>query len=261
MPEIAIDSDGKKEFAVGQTVLLKVTPTAGVTDFVWKRDGVVQAGKTLNQLTFPMTADTGGTYSVEAVKDGQPVTASVTISLPAAAPANEAKPGDGTGAGAASPPEPPAAFYPKFAMDAARLITLFGVILVLGLGLFGYVALSGAAWTSMEGRLKIAVILGLPTAILGGVVILVGLWMAVVEWRGRLTKPVDDDEPVARGLPSGDDVSKVITAVGALRGPALALVVGAILMLGTAWIAQSAAGTAGPVASPEATQVTAPTPK
>jgi hypothetical protein len=82
--------------------------------------------------------------------------------------------------------------------------------------------------------------------------------MAVVEWRGRLKNP--DAGLVKKGLPTGEDVSKIIAAVGALRGAALAMVVGAILMLGTAWVAQSAAGTAGPAATPEAIQAPSPQP-
>jgi hypothetical protein len=86
--------------------------------------------------------------------------------------------------------------------------------------------------TGADGDRALAAALGLPLTIVGAAVVVLGAWMALVEWRGRFKA-----KPAARALPV--DVPKVIEAIGKLRGAPLVMVVGAALMLGGAWIATS----------------------
>jgi hypothetical protein len=90
-------------------------------------------------------------------------------------------------------------------------------------------------WKGDDGNRFLAASLSIPLIVLGALLVLAGAWLAIVEWRGRLKSK---DELTATGLP---DVGPWIEAIGKLRAPALLLVVGAILMLGSAWIASNAA--------------------
>jgi hypothetical protein len=167
---------------------------------------------------------------------------------PANAPTGDGPPAPGSADPPATPPEPPAVFHLQFAKDSAVWVGALGA--VVGVLMIGSVlVLFVTAWGSLEGRLKVGLTLAFPVAFLGAAIVLAGLWMAIVEWRGRLS---DEPAPASRDLPF--DPVKVIEAVGQLRGAALAMVVGAILIFASSWIAQSAAGTV----QPAPTSTTAP---
>jgi hypothetical protein len=68
--------------------------------------------------------------------------------------------------------------------------------------------------------------------------------MAAVEWRGRFRKAPTQATTRERGVDL--DVSKTIAAIGKLRGAALVMVVGAVLMLGSAWVAKESANAPTP---------------
>jgi hypothetical protein len=69
--------------------------------------------------------------------------------------------------------------------------------------------------------------------------------MAVVEWRGRFKKPED---LTVEGV--NVDIPALVEALGKLQGAALVMIVGAVLMLAAAWVAQSAAAPSPTEVSP-----------
>jgi hypothetical protein len=133
------------------------------------------------------------------------------------------------------------------------------VIAILALGMYlaifkdwwplGKAGFSDAEWNAFEPRLKVAVKLAAPSVLIGAVLIAVGLWMAIVEWRGRfaVAKRLEAGKPGER-IMTADEAGKVIEALSKLQGAALVMVIGALLMLSAAWVAQSAASP--PPASP-----------
>ena len=149
----------------------------------------------------------------------------------------------------ATPPEPAPIYYDAFAKDTAWRIGLLGAIVGV-VFLLAVLLLVARGWETLEGRLKVGMTIAVPVAVLGIVIVLAGLWMAVVEWRGRFA-----EKPAPKTRDFGVEPDKIIEAVGKLRGAALAMVVGAILIVASAWIAQAAAGTASnPAPSPAASQ-------
>lgn len=229
MADIWIENTaGTTEVKDGVPVTLKATATPGATSYEWKLNGVPIPAAISPEHSFVMGVATDGEYVVEAKLAGKPI---------------RSNPVTFTRAFGEDAPE----FHRLFAIGAAIALIVVGALLFLGLQYLGGRILVGDFYRGLEGRLKVAVVLGLPTMVVGTVVVLIGAWMAIVEWRGRLKKPSDTRIGTRSG--GAGEVKEIISAVGSLRGAALVIVVGAILMLGTAWIAQSAAGTAGPAAS------------
>ena len=103
-------------------------------------------------------------------------------------------------------------------------------------------------WLGDAGDRALAASIAVLLVAFGGVLVAVGAWMAAVEWRGRFKKP---EAPQARG--GLDAIKGIIESVGKLRGAALVLVVGGLLMLGAAWIGQSSADSGSGEAPPAAT--------
>ena len=89
-------------------------------------------------------------------------------------------------------------------------------------------------WLGEKGENALAVTVAVPLTVVGGALVILGAWMATVEWRGRFAEATQ-----TRGMEIKP--GEIIAAIGNLRGAAIVLVVGAILMIGAAWIAQSAA--------------------
>ncbi len=229
MPEITIEtSGGAREFKDGAQVTLKATAPRGAFGYQWKLNQAPIAGANTAEHNFAMGATTAGEYVVEAKLAGDDLTSNA-ITL--------------TRASGEDAPE----FHRFFAIGAAVVLVFVGLLLVVGLQYLASRILVGQFWAGLEGRLKVALVLGLPSMVVGTVVVLVGAWMAAVEWRGRLRKPAAGGFQ-AKTIGAGD-VKEIISAVGNLRGASLVLIVGAILMLGSAWVAQSAAGAAGTGAS------------
>jgi hypothetical protein len=232
----------RKKFKVGANVVLKAVAPPGTSDYQWSRNDEVLAGAPTNQYFLTMGTDTAGSYTVRATVHGH-VQTSDAVRLAIDGAAGDSGNGDGGPVGD-TPPREPVPYRAGFARITAIVVVVLGVALFGVLGYLGSRVLSDTFWPGLEGRLKIAIVLGLPAAVVGLVVLLFGLWMVAVEWRGRLTAA-----HAAGGNP---------------RGAAIAMVVGAVLLLGTAWVAASAAGTASPggITTPAATpaRTSAPTP-
>jgi hypothetical protein len=141
-----------------------------------------------------------------------------------------------------TPPTPPdgnAEVQPKwhnvFAIITFVVAALLALLLMVPL-LLEFLDLDQDDWFGKNGDTAFAASLALPLSILGAVLLAVGTWMAVVEWRGRF-KP----EPTVVWGGAEVKPGEIIDALGKLRGPALVLLTGAVLMLGAAWVAQSTA--------------------
>ena len=98
--------------------------------------------------------------------------------------------------------------------------------------------LSDADWNALDARTKLAGAITVPVVVLGVITLLIGVWMAIVEWRGIFKAPQDTFTTLDD---AGVDPGKIIEAIGKLKGAALAMVIGGLLLLGAAWVAQSAA--------------------
>ena len=160
----------------------------------------------------------------------------------------------------ASPPSGPAeatTWHKGFAIGSALVVLLLiaGFVYVSQL-LAGNLGLDAAQAAKLDGRALLASRVIGPVTVIGVVVTLVGVWMAMTEWRGRFAEQKKAAEP------SGDrDVSvvpKIIEALGALRGAALVLVSGIAILLGVAWMT-SATASAPPAPAPTSTASTTTT--
>lgn len=243
--------DDKTAFAVGTSVKLTAAVAADeqANSYQWIFKDQPIAMAVNNQYEFPVSDATIGKYEVKAVVAGQEVkSASVIITKAEAAPKPEPA--------AATEPQP--VFHRNFAIWAAISVVAVGIVLIVISRLLDRFGISGDDWKTLDSGLKVGVSIAMPVAVLGCLLVLVGLWMALVEWRGRFLEaitPASTPDVQTKGL---EDLinEKTIEALGKLRGPALVMLVGALLLVSSAWVAQSAAGS--PNSSPEATP--APTP-
>ncbi|TQM65103.1 hypothetical protein FBY41_1488 [Humibacillus xanthopallidus] len=114
--------------------------------------------------------------------------------------------------------------------------------------------LDAAQSARLDGRALIgAQVIG-PVTVVGVAVTLIGVWMAATEWRGRFATPVDTTGE--REIP---DPTKIIEALGKLRGAALVLVSGVVILLGVAWMT-SATASAPPAPTPSSTPTSTASP-
>ena len=129
-------------------------------------------------------------------------------------------------------------YSPRFARVMAAVLCAIGVV-ALGLWLKDGIqaGLSDTDWNALDARTKLAGAITVPVVVFGGVTLLIGVWMAAVEWRGIFTTTTNLKTIKTEGL----DPDKIIEALGKLKGAALVMVVGGLLLLGAAWVAQSAA--------------------
>ena len=246
MATVKIDREGSGPVANGAEVTLSATVEGGSsTGWAWKHKGNVIPGATNSQYVFTMAADKAGAYTAVAKVNGTDVESSPEeITLGASEPAQ----------GGSSTTELPPRFHPWFAGISALVLTGIAWFTLQDL-LNGRAGFAPSDWTDLEGKLKIGASLAATITVVGGVALLAGLWMAVTEWRGRFAK--DAETGVNRGV--AEQIPGAIEAIGKLRGAGLAMVVGAILMLASAWIGQSAAGAPADSPSPSPSQST-PTP-
>lgn len=249
MAPLTIASEGNTHtFAVGNTVTLVATAQGAASGYQWQRAGADIPGATSSQYEFVMSEDAANDYVVKATVDGVE-TASDAFSVEAAANVT----GEDDASEPSAPVEPLPVFHPWFAGLLTAAAILLAVVLVQAMNLLnGRAGFAEADWSTFAANLKVAAFMALPLTIIGSLAVLVGLWMALVEWRGRFAEkpqPPTGDEITPKGI-SGEDAAKVIEAVGKLRGAALSMVVGAIVLIASAWIAQSAAGTAADATDP-----------
>jgi hypothetical protein len=183
--------------------------------------------------------DAPGTPGTPAPPAGGPPTAPATA--PPAAPT--------------APAEPASVWHKGFAIFTAIVLggLLAGFVYVSQL-FTDNLGLDAAQSAKLDGRALIgAQVIG-PVTVVGVAVTLIGVWMALTEWRGRFT---------ARAETTGDreipDPSKIIEALGKLRGAALVLVSGIVILLGVAWMTSSTAS-APPAPTPSSTPTSTASP-
>ena len=155
---------------------------------------------------------------------------------PVSPPATPGTPG--TPATTQPPAEPPPEFHKAFAAVTGGAALLLAALLLWRPTLTAW-DITKDDWLGDHGATAFAASVAVPLTVFGGLLVMIGAWMAAVEWRGRFKK-----EPAAKVQARGgvvDSLDEIITAVGKLRGAALVLVAGALLMLGAAWIGQSSA--------------------
>jgi hypothetical protein len=154
-----------------------------------------------------------------------------------------------------APSEPASVWHKGFAIWVA-------IILGILLGGFVYVSqlftdnlgLDAAQSAKLDGRALIgAQVIG-PVTVVGVAVTLVGVWMALTEWRGRFAARTETTDE--REVP---DPSKIIEALGKLRGAALVLVSGIVILLGVAWMTSSTTS-APPAPTPSSTPTSTASP-
>jgi hypothetical protein len=148
-----------------------------------------------------------------------------------AEPAQPAQPAE-----PATPPELPS-LPGRFLIGAGTVGLLLAVCTLL---LVYNVAKGNLDWTLPQ-------IVAMPLVVMGVVLCCWGAALAATDWRAQY-KPTASAE--ARDASS---VGAIIDALGKLKGAALILVSGLVLLLGTAWIAASDAGSDGDTPDPGST--------
>lgn len=137
---------------------------------------------------------------------------------------------------------------------AAIVLVLLLVAFVFVSQLFaGNLGLDATQMAKLDGRALIAARVIGPVTVVGVAVTLIGVWMAATEWRGRFAAQSDIEGE--REIP---DASKIIEALGKLRGAALVLVSGVVILLGVAWMTSSTAS-APPAPTPTSTSTSTST--
>jgi hypothetical protein len=179
------------------------------------------------------------------------------VQPPAPAPAQPADPAPAQPADPApAAPEPPTVWHQDFAVVTAVVLGILLIVFVLVSQLFAdNLGLDAAQTAKLDGRALIGARVIGPVTIVGVAVTLVGVWMAATEWRGRFAE---------RSKETGErdiaDPAKIIEALGKLRGAALVLVSGIVILLGVAWMT-SATASAPPAPAPSTPSSTVtPTP-
>ena len=152
------------------------------------------------------------------------------------------------------PAEPPTVWHKDFAISAAVVLGVLLVAFVVASQLFAdTLGLDAAQTAKLDGRALIGARVIGPVTVVGVAVTLVGVWMAATEWRGRFA-----EKPATTGEREIPDPTKIIEALGKLRGASLVLVSGTLILLGVAWMT-SATASAPPAPAPTAPTSTAPT--
>ena len=232
----------------GAKFKLRATVEGGTaTAYQWQRGGTDIAGATEQTYEATASKDTLGEFTVKATVDGTEVTSAGTTLLLGAAAGTPST--GGGGAAAETPPE----FDRVFAIISAIVAVAIAVLIFRDLASEAG-KLVKADWLGDSSDNAVAVTVAVPLTIVGGILVLVGAWMAVVEWRGRFAAKAKAKATQDKGL----DIkpAEIIAAIGNLKGAALVLVVGALIMFGAAWIAQSAADEAPAPATPATTSTT-----
>lgn len=144
-------------------------------------------------------------------------------------------------------------FKVAFAIVAGLVILTLAIWVLGAFGVFTrHIGLGDADWNLLEPEQKVASKLMVPLTVSGIGTVALGAWMAVVEWRGLFRK-----SSTTRSRGAAGDVGAIIGAVGKLRGAALLMVMGTLLMLGAAWVAKDMATPAAPADSGTASGETA----
>jgi len=226
--ELAIERTapaGTDDIPLGETFTLEARPADVSSEATWHRGGEeIGTGASFSEEA---TKGSAGSYVVKASVDGD-----VKVSSPYELNVADATP--------EPTPETPPVYHSGFALITGVLGLLIAAVLLWRPASAAW-QISKSDWTAEEGGDNaLAAALSVPLVVFGGALVALGAWMAAVEWRGRF-KAEQPEGGGVRALAGAVDVPAVVAAIGKLRGAALVLVVGAVLMLGAAWVAQSSA--------------------
>jgi hypothetical protein len=212
---IRVSPEGQEAFKAGTHVSLHATADGNPDSVQWVHKGVDLDGETDMTLDISgFTAAQEGEYKVRAkYPNREETSAAVTLKLAPAEEPDQVPPP----AAPSTPAEVPPTFHPDFATAALLVTVAVGVAGLLLLTRFVDARFSDEDWADLAGNLQVALSSFWLLVVIGTIVALVGVWMALVEWRGRFQELPDKTRP--KGL-SGDDLSKVIDSIGKLRGSA-----------------------------------------
>lgn len=239
---------GANTFELGNQVELSAEPhpSAAATGWKWEfsehgKDSwqAADGDRHVSALSFTMTKTTAGDYRATATIAGSPVPSSaVHVQL------------KGSGGGAnenPSPNEEPAIWQRNFAIGAALVFFGLGVVFVVFSGVLeADLGLSDELYKRMTTRESLATRMFGMLLLLGVVVMVIGVWMVAVEWRGRF-KPSD----TPKGVPF--PAKEVLETLSKLKGAGLVLLVALAVVLAAAWIGSSAVADPNPSPTPSAT--------
>jgi hypothetical protein len=159
---------------------------------------------------------------------------------------DKANGGDNGDAPTPPPPPKPPVWHDTFAIVSFLIVAAGFIWYLTSAGLWSSrFGLSHANWAKLSLGTRISLHLVGPIALAGVVAVLIGIWMVVVEWRGHFVDADTPDEPerVNTFLFSGGTIkaaTRLITAIGKLSGGTLLLVIGGILLFGSAWVGYDA---------------------
>lgn len=240
------------------TLAVAVSPNPSQYTYSWVlADGSTAAGTTIEVTG---SARAGGRYQVTATPKrpgGDTLSAGHTLQVAGQSPPTTPPPPD--------KPEPPLIFDPWFASGAAIVIGLLAILLLAPLVYRLYNT------DSRDAVDRMAIITSLGLLSIGAVVLLLGVYGALLEVRGRMRTRKEQEAlaKVQAGVGVGAEetfsgIALIIDAIGKLRGAALILVVGCVPLVAAAWVAQSGVdngpdSTATPTARP-ATRTPSPVP-
>ena len=221
----------------------------------WTKDvGGKKTKLASNPVQINMASGGAGTYTASAtLTDPDDATKKISeTSAPVTVGVKSAKPAVTDPAPA---PEPRAYFHKVFAGIAAfaLLALLIWVVIVIDPYDFG---VSGDEWKDLDARGRMGARVIVSVLMVGIATLFVGIWMAVVRWRGEMDpKPAADGQNKTRGATDiGSQVAAVVDSVGKLKGATAVMVIGALLLLSAMWVTNSA------VDAPEMTDTPPTTP-
>jgi len=230
-------------YDLGSVVTLTATITPrGDRQVRWLRGGnVVGDLGTARTLVLTLSGDTRGEYVAQITPTGDwkdAVSSNAVAVVPKPTAVDDPN---------SANPDPAEAqetlvFSPRFAAVAAAVLFLVGFVALwsparaIGRFTWGTSATSAAARVADVGS-----VIGLGLLVIGGVALLGGIWMAVVEFRGRMR--TSKSLPVPPGRARGgvlEAAPGIIDALSKLKGPTAVLVIACIPLLAAAWIARGA---------------------
>lgn len=152
---------------------------------------------------------------------------------------------------------PAPVWHEEFAGWAAGVGFVAVVVFVLTLGTWSSsLGLSDEAYAKLDGRAIVAVRVIGPLAFIGVATLVLGLWMAVVEWRGRFRREGATDGLVAETTTV--DIPKVIEALSKVKGYPLVVLVGLVILLGVVSMTSATSGANPPSTTVPAATTTTP---
>lgn len=199
------------------------------------------------------TSSDSGTYEVRADVGRSEIRGSVelTVESPATPPA-PTTPAPGT-------PTTATAWHSRFAM-VTFIVAIVAIALLWGLTPLRQpdLGLDTSSYAELTAGHKLAARVIGPVLLLALTAVLLGVALALVEWRGTFAAgTAADGSPTTTTRGDGlSQITETVKAMSGLKGASLVLTVGVLLVLATAWITASSTA-AVPSPEPSATATTA----